>query len=204
MIRLLFFLFRKSFLKLAFSNQGKPASFDKMQFAFIDSDGKKYYRFINDEEIPILRKGKLELHLKELQMGLSSDNLSTILEYMEMALGKGMKPDLPRIGHAIIEMRNRKELLLHPDILFDLVSTLYIREDENPAKIDLDIHSQKTGQFKKDSAGGLYDFFYSAGLSTYIPYLPQLKEGFEGFYQRQMEKIAAFDAMMNQYSSARK
>ena len=195
MIKLLFKLFKDDFLKLAFHEQSKPIDFDTLEMKFIDSNGKKYYSFSKDDDIAILRKGRLELHLKELQMGLSSDNLDAILDYMEKALNKGQSPDIAKIGHAIIEIRNRKQTLIHPEILFNLVATLYIREDENPGLIDEEIHDQKVQQFKKDSQGGLYDFFYNTGLGEYIPYIKSLESDWTEFWELQQARIQAFSQM---------
>ena len=197
MIKLLFKLFKKQFLKFAFSHQSKPVNFDRLEYIFIDSNGFRYYKFTKDDDIPILRKGRLEQYLKELQLGLSSDNLESILSYMEKALDGGNKPSIAKIGHAIEEIRNRRQILLHPEIMFNMVASLYIREDENPARVDEEIHEDKVNQFKKDSAGGLYDFFYSAGLNAYIPYLEKLKDGWTEFYKEQYAKIEAFQKTFN-------
>jgi hypothetical protein len=195
MKRFLFNLFKEDFLRFAFDSQAKPIDFENLEMKFIDSNGKKYYSFSNDDDIPLLRKGRLETHLKELQMGLSSGNIDEILNYMERALNKGQSPDIAKIGHAIVEIRNRKNLLIHPEIMFNLVSVLYIREDETPGKIDEEIHAQKVDQFKKDSQGGLYDFFYNSGLSVYIPYIESLKNDWMEFWEAQKARVEAFSLL---------
>ena len=170
MKRYLFNLFKTDFLKMVFDEQSKPVNFDLLEAKFVDSNGKKYFKYKDDFDIPILRKGKLEQLLQELRSGISGDELGMFLDAMDKSLNKG-QADVAKIGFIITEMRDRKELLLHPDILFEMVTVLYIREDENPALIDEEIHVEKYNQFKKDSQGGLYDFFYGAGLKRYIPYL---------------------------------
>ena len=175
MKRWLFNLFKTDFLKFAFDEQGKPPSFDLLETIFVDSNGKQYYRYKDDFDIPVLRKGKLEQLIKELGYGISKDEMTLFLDAMEKALNKG-QADVSKIGFLVTQMRERKDILIHPEILFEMVTTLYIREDENPALIDEEIHKEKFEQLKKDSQGGLYDFFYTAGLSTYIPYLTKLED----------------------------
>ncbi len=51
-----------------------------------------------------------------------------------------------------------------------LVAHTYIREDENPLIVDPIIHKEKIIQFNKDSSGVLADFFYTAGLSAFLPF----------------------------------
>ncbi len=183
MKRRLFNLFKSDFLKFAFDEQSKPVDFNNLETIFLDSNGKKYFRYKDDFDIPILRKGKLEQLIKELGYGISKDELTMFLDAMEKALDKG-QADVAKIGFIITEMRDRKDILIHPDILFEMVTTLYIREDENPAVIDEEIHAEKYEQLKKDSQGGLYDFFYTAGLTTYIPYLTKLKDDWNLYLEK--------------------
>ena len=117
---------------------------------------------------------------------------------MEKALGGGKKPDIAMIGFLIKEMRLREEILLHPELMFDLVGVRYIREDEDPTVIDVDIHREKVEQFKKDSRDGLYDFFYGAGLPAYMPYLKKLENELNEYWKESETKVR----VMNQYLQA--
>lgn len=194
MKRRLFNLFKTDFKKYLFDEQGKPPSFDLLETIFVDSNGKQYYRYKDDFDIPILRKGKLEQLIKELNYGISKDEMTLFLDAMEKALNKG-QADVSKIGFLVTQMRERKEILIHPEILFEMVTTLYIREDENPTLIDEEIHADKFQQLKKDSQGGLYDFFYTAGLQKYIPYLTKLEDDWSLYLvkaQRELEVQNSF------------
>lgn len=176
MLKIIFNLFKPYFIKLAFNSQQKPVDKTMLIWNFIDSNGKRYYRFVDDFDLPIKRFGYIQKCLNELSCGISLDNLSEILVAMQAAINqkdpKGkMSPNIGLIGHFIEELQNRKTYLLPMDIMFDMSATLYMREDENPAEMDMEIHRQKREQFEKDSAEGLRDFFYKAGIRKYIPYL---------------------------------
>lgn len=180
MIRLFYFLFKSQILKLQYNEQSKKKGFEKLTQVFIDSKGKRYYRYPNDMDIPILRKGELERVLREVQYGLSRDELSDILDAMTKALsdqrGDKIVPNFAKVGFLVEEIKNRKEMLIHPDLLFEAVAMLYIREDEDPAIVDKEIVRQKMIQLKEDSKEGLYDFFYTSGLHAYIPFLQKSEE----------------------------
>jgi hypothetical protein len=197
--RLIYKLLKQVFLKYYFLDQSKKNGFEKMKKAIIDSNGRTYWECIIDMDLPLQRMRDLETKLMRLRAGLSDDNLDLFFAAMEKALGGGKKPDIPMIGHLIIEMRKRKELLLHPDLMFDIVALKYIREDEDPSIVDLEIHKQKVEQFQKDSKAGLYDFFYQAGLSTYIPYLTKLENEWEEYWQESKTKIEAMNIHLKDY-----
>lgn len=202
--RLIYWLFKKQLLKIYYSEQSKKKGFQNMQPSFVDSNSKRYFVPINDFDIPILRTKAIETSILALSRGLSVDELKRFIEAMKKAVGEGKKPDVAMIGHLIIEMEKREDMLLHPDLMFDLVAYRYIREDEDPAIIDKEIHAQKVEQFKKDSTEGLYDFFYAAGLAQYIPYLTKLESEWNAYWQESTVKIKAMNKHLETYISAPK
>ena len=201
----LYKLFPTAMNKAVFDSQSKPIGFDKCEFVFVDSNGKRYYRFMNDFDIPVVRVGMIELKLKELSMGLDGSEVDLIAEAMEVAINRKdkrgmMSPDLGMIGHLTKELKNRKETLVHPDLLMSMVSYLYIREDENAALIDETLHADKIEQFTKDSAGGLAGFFLNAGLSKYLPYLNKLESDLTPTLKLSEAKVTALRNELTKYS----
>ncbi len=175
--------FKDSILQVQFNEQSKKKGFEKMKKMFVDSNGKAYYRYIDDLEIPIMRKGQLEKVLKEIQMGISVDESNKIDEFILDEINKP-KVDRAVIGHLILERKNREKLLIHPELLFEAVAIMYIREDEEPTLVDKEITRQKIEQLKKDSVGGLYDFFYSSGINTYLPFLEKSEEEWQEYWEQ--------------------
>lgn len=196
-VRLIYWLFKKWIIKIQFQNQSFKS--DRLEKAFIDSNGVNYYKFTNDFDIPLIRAKELQKKLLKLKSGLSDENLDKFLEAMVKALNGGRNPDLARIGHLVTEMKLRQEILIHPDLLMDIVALSYIREDENPSELNKEIHTQKIEQFHKDSKEGLYDFFYKSGLSKYAPYLSSMEEDWEEYLIESTAKIKAMNKNLNEY-----
>lgn len=193
MIRLLFWLFQRQFLKLAFNSQSKPKGFEGMQQVFIDSNGKRYYSYHDDLDLPILRGKEVQKRIQLIQASMSEANLLKFLDAMEIALNSGKKIETAVIGHLIIEMRKRVGIWVDMDLLFDTVAIAYIREDEDKAIWDKIIHQEKIEQFKKDSQGGLYDFFYRAGLIEFIPFLGKSTDEWNEYFLNSESKMKAMN-----------
>jgi len=199
--KLIYWLFKPIFLKHYFNDQPKVKGFENMQKVFIDSNGMSYYAPLNDFDYPHERVKELEYKLMRLRSGISDEELDKILEAQETALNSGKKSDLSMIGFTIIEMRKRKDIILHPDLMMDIAALRYIREDELPEKIDKVIHQEKINQFKKDSGSGLYDFFYKAGFKKYIPYLDKLEKDWIEYMMDSEIKIKALNQVLQAYIS---
>jgi hypothetical protein len=199
--KLTYKLFKPFFLKYYYLDQSNKSGFEKMKKVFVDSNGKEYYCVENDFDTHLERVRGIERCVREISAGLSNDEQKKIREAMKKALGDGKKPNIAMIGHLIVEMDKREEMLLHPDAMFDLMAHRYVRSDEDPAIIDNKIHKEKIEQFRKDSEGGLYDFFYRMGLSMYIPYLTKLEKEWSEYYSQSEIKITAMNKHLNEYLS---
>jgi len=180
------------------------------EFAFVDALGRKYFKFIDDMDIPVIRKGQIQLFLTELSRGLDGNETVMFLDNMEkqieaaLAMPKnvaGVSKYLASLSHLVGEMKLRKENILHPTLLMDMAAVMFIREDENPFEFDRKIHNEKVETFVNDVSEriGLYDFFVQAKLNAYIPYLEQLTQDFKGLYQYLKTKIEAENLAIETY-----
>jgi len=164
--------------KKAFDNQSKPNGFEGAEVVFTDSNGKRYYKYKDDFDLPVARFGKLQDAITELERRLTRNEVELFLNAMEQSImtgirsnsQEGMVKEFAKLTVLVDEMEFREEVVLHPEIFFDIAAIAYIREDENPAVFDLDIQLQKIAQFKLDSTGGLRDFFYESSLKAYLPF----------------------------------
>lgn len=202
LIRLLFWLFRKQFLKLAFNTQSKKPGFENMQKIFIDSNGMSYYSMTDDLELPIIRGKEIQKRIQLIQASISDSNLMSYLDAMEIALNSGKKSELAQIGFLIIELKKRIGIYVDMDLLFDTVAIAYIREDENIAIIDNVIHKEKVEQFKKDSQGGLYDFFYNADLTKFIPFTSLSPEEWNEYFEKSELKMKSMQKYLEVYTTS--
>lgn len=199
--KLLYKIFKRQFLKIYFSEQSGKTGFEKMVKRFVDSNGRIYYSPENDFDTPLERTKEIERSVQKIAAGLSDKEDDKILDAMEKALNSGKKSELSMIGHLIIEKRRRKDMLFHPDVMYDLIAYKYVREDEDPAVIDKTIHAEKIEQFKKDSKDGLRDFFLGAGLDQYIPYLKKSETEWSEYLKESEVKIAALNQHLSEYLS---
>jgi hypothetical protein len=199
--KLTYKLLKPFFLKYYYLDQSNKSGFEKMKKVFIDSDERAYYVPENDFDTQLERVRGIERCVREIMAGLSNEEEKKIREAMKKALGEGKKPNIPMIGHLLIEMDKREELLLHPDVMFDLLAYKYVREDEHPAIVDKKIHKEKIVQFRKDSMGGLYDFFCKMGLLAYMPYLTKLESDWNEYYSQSEIKIMAMNKHLKEYLS---
>lgn len=205
--KILYKLFRKKFIRLVFEDQRKPMDKADLNFCFIDSEGKRYWQYPDDKLMPIVRKGWLEFHFMQLSCMIHDGELSLIIDAFNKALNskdkKTGKPyiDVSMIAHLVKELSDRRQHLIHPDILIDIAATVFIREDENPAEVDMEIHIQKVEQLKKDSKGGLYDFFYQHELTRYVPFSHTYANELEQLILRSRIRIEAQMEQLRRYIS---
>jgi len=165
MIRLFYWLFRKPLLALYFKEQhGNKTGFEKSVRCHLDMNGLSYYTWPNKMDSPISRLQVIMAKETRFKFGLDSDGEDKLLEAMEIAINSGIKSQIAEIGFLLGELKRRKDIVRTPDMLFDLLATYYVRQDENPLIFDESIHKEKIEQFKLDSAGGLKAFFYTSGL----------------------------------------
>ena len=201
---------RRFFTDLAFNRQSKPIEKYKLDWCFIDSNGKRYYKFIDDMEMPVERYGQIQRLLVELSNCISGPELtmflSKIMEHLDPG-GEAGEHKKVRIGealHLVREMQLREELLLHPDIMMELIAANFIREDENPAKWDEELHQEKIVQFKKDSQTGLYDFFHNAGLRELTPFAGLSEAEWLTYWAKSAVKIKAMHQFLSGSKSTKK
>lgn len=200
--RFIYWLFSKAVLKVYFNSQSKKSGFENMEKAFVDSNGKIYYQPKSDFDYPLKRSKEIHKRLVRINSGLSDDELNRFLDACEVALNGGRNPKIADIAFLIGEMKARQEIWIHEDLWFDLIALKYIREDENPAIFDMEIHKQKVVQLQKDSEGGLWDFFCRVGLITFIPYLAKLENGFDVYIDQSRAKIQAHRKMLERYQTS--
>lgn len=161
----------------------KHPDFSKMEYKFTDSQGRRYYSYLNDYDIPIVRFGQFKRYLKELANGMDRDEVDLFIAAMKVAVNK-TPPAMDKVGFILNEMELRNEMLLCEEVMFNMVAALYIREDQHPGKWDEETEQVKAQYLKIEAQGKLYDFFDTASLGKYIPYLKEFKGKLEKFLEQ--------------------
>lgn len=166
--------FRKSVNKLLHTQQ---AVIPQTEFAFIDSEGRRYFRYTDDLQMPMVRKGVVNEFMTKFNIAITDKELGEYLTVLKachqelLTAGKLVSKPFSIIGYYLTELEERKNLRIHPELCFDLCAVVYLREDERESdKYNWKLHTEKVEQFKRDSEAGLYDFFFMSGWQEYLPY----------------------------------
>jgi hypothetical protein len=137
---------REELLKLYAAEvpQGDKLSMEK---ALVDLDGKVYYRFTGSSTIiPLERMGKMQDFLTMMSAGLDEKELTALIDVAngELALAlAGKKADVVKIGAVLNQIKERQQMILHDQLLWQFMAVQLVREDEPAAKFVQKIHDEK-------------------------------------------------------------
>nr|MBP6732098.1 hypothetical protein [Chitinophagales bacterium] len=140
---------------------------------------------------------------EQLNCKLPGRDLDAWLAKVEEVLNSNSQTKLTELGYWLGVLKDRKAILFDPTLLTEIAALLYIREDENPAVYNEQIHKEKFNLLWTDSqkGGALYDFFQQAGLSRYIPSQSITAENWQQSLAEIMEKINKFNSTLTQIST---
>jgi len=137
---------REELLKLYAAEvpQGDKLSMEK---ALVDLDGKVYYRFTGSSTIiPLERMGKMQDFLTMMSAGLDEKELTALIDVangeLAMALA-GKKADVIKIGAVLNQIKERQQMILHDQLMWQFMAVQLVREDEPAAKFVQKIHDEK-------------------------------------------------------------
>lgn len=139
----------------------------KLEYCFSDSLGVKYYKFPESMSLPLERFGKLQEFMMWMSSGITSTELDGLLDEADKALTEGLlqKKNAARIGFILSEIRDRKNMVIHTELLYNFLAVQVIREDEAPEFFNNSIQMEKVERFKDETKNGkTYDFFLRIGL----------------------------------------
>lgn len=152
---------------LSFKKKITSIPHSKLELCFTDSKGKKYYKFPEDMSLPLERFGKLQEYMMWMSAGLTSNELDLLLDEADKALTEGLtqKKNASKIGFIISQIRDRKSMVIHTELLYNFMAVQTVREDESAEVVNNAIHLEKVDQFKEETKSGkTYFFFHSLGL----------------------------------------
>lgn len=117
----------------------------KVEFVF-QVKSKKYYRFIEDHQIPVGRYKYIYAALKEVDLRMSIDTLKSFVAEMKKILDGGMKKNLvsmEQMWKLVFNLETRISVPFEPGTVRKLASILFFDETE-----DLRTFNQKYGDDK--------------------------------------------------------
>jgi len=202
---LLYKWFPKEFNQLVWDSTYKPKKNQGLKYAFT-CEGHRYYVYETLFEMPVERLGRAQDFVLQLQRMVSESELDKFLEAMESALfestsGEKLK-GLSKIGFLIGEMKERKKLLLHPEIMMELSGCMLIREDQDPGVWDAEFEQKKIETFRKNYKGkGLYDFFVLGGLNQFFPNFSSFEKDWEIYWEMAQARLKALNKTVEYFPS---
>lgn len=147
----------KKFMAL---DQNVTFDIGSMEYAFLDLNGKKYYSFPETLALPLERLGKIQEFLQWITSGLTGDTLEWLCTEMDKILSDGLKhgKNAGKLGMIITEIRERKNMAIPVELMYNLLAVQIIREDENPETFNNQIHMEKIVALKElnDQEGGFF------------------------------------------------
>ncbi len=194
--------FKQAIHNYCFTHQSKTYH-QNMQVAFVDSQNRRYFYFPDLKQLPLPLLEKLNELQEQLNCKLPGRDLDAWLAKVEEVLNSNSQTKLTELGYWLGVLKDRKAILFDPTLLTEIAALLYIREDENPAVYNEQIHKEKFNLLWADSqkGGALYDFFQQAGLSRYIPSQSITAENWQQSLAEIMEKINKFNSTLTQIST---
>lgn len=197
-------------LKIVYRSQQKPTTHAELSLVedIIDEQGRRLYRWQNDNDIPLERYGKLLEFMQFMAKGLTAQEDETLDGLIENALEDGLKNEKKKsavaIGACIEERKRRRKLSIHTELLYNYIAVQIVREDEQPDTFDNDIHLEKVEMLKRFSANGIASFFFtSPELKRLRDLLQMSKEDWERYTHEYQIQAQRFSQLVETIASVR-
>jgi len=151
---------------------------------YTDMNGLAYFAFPKDMGLPVERLGKLYHYTELLFKGLSASEDEAIDNAIESNLEAGIRnaknKSAAKIGALLIERKKRRGIILHHELIYNILAVQWIREDEEPTVFNNEIQKQKVEQFQRESeAGNSHPFFQAPELIQLNSFLKMSIEEWE-------------------------
>lgn len=172
---------KELFVDLVYGQQHIESDKVKLDFAFVDSKGSRYYTTKDPESFGINRLSKLQTLTEELNMCISQKEMDDFWDAVYKINNSKKKEDEKKadINFWWHEYQYRKEALTHPYLVFEIIAVSLIQGKEDPLDFDETLHHNKVRQLMEDAkAGGLSAFFSKPVLTKFFPLLVSHKEHF--------------------------
>lgn len=155
---------REEFLKLLYSEQPKVPGIDKLAHRYTDKQGRRYFGWERDADIPTIRYAVVMENLQLMIKGLSAKEDELLDNHILSILEEGVKDQnsraFARASAIIMERQARRKMLIHTELCYSLLCSQIVREDENPYEYSNVIQAEKIDTLMNENSDGHVDFFF--------------------------------------------
>lgn len=150
-MRSIYRILEKGFLRYLHQKNGTKLTKNNLSFSFFDLKGNGYYKFPKELGLPMVRLGKLNEYIKWLSSGIDGAELDKMLDNADKALTDGIKTgkNAAKIGFIISEIKDRKNMIIHDELFYNIIAVQIIRHDESPTEFNNEIQMEKVDAFRK-------------------------------------------------------
>lgn len=195
---------RGEFLRLHSLEQSQVITLKDLTLAFVDLKGISYYQFPEGAPLPTERYGKLTEYLMWMDGGFHKAELLNMKDAMNKAFIAAAK-DLTKlsvVGYLIEELGSRSEMVVHTELLFNMVAVTMVRQDENPEHFNEMIHAKKIIAFKEFVAERGSNFFFMKFPLKELKHLRELSESeWTAYWSDSIAKQERLKVMIKKLSS---
>ncbi len=130
--------------------------------------GKKYYRFMDTNNLPAGRSLAALKYYIQLKTNCDEDFLRYFHKAMEATLADQKAIKLERIFELKNMLGDRLTWAFHPRIIMNYAAVLYLEEGENPYTFDEELNRRKIEHWKQNAKAEA--FFFAEPFRKLIPY----------------------------------
>lgn len=169
--------------------------FSQLEYRFTDSDGKKYYGYNDKLTMSFDRFSQLNDYHIWWSNGLTERELHVLLDVAEKALEngivkleKGQRTNVLTISAVLNEIRLRKDMIKHTELIYNILAVQLVREDENPLLFNNDIHLKKVDQFKKEVLNNNCFFLSMNEFKMLFNYVTMSEQEYQNYVKESKEQ----------------
>ncbi len=178
-----------------------------LEHRYTDLNGMNYSGFTSDMSLPVDRLGRLCGFMEVLMKGMTVQEDEAIDKAIIDALESGLKNPkekaAAKIGALIMEREKRRKMVIHTELLYNILAVQWVREDEDPATFNNEIHMAKVIQFQKEvDHRGSYPFFQVPELRQLNSFLKMSMDEWNLFWEESLiQQKVLQEALKTIYSS---
>ncbi len=139
----------------------------KLQFEFKDENGRKWYTFSDEQDMPLARLAAQQTHLQYLASGLTGSMFKDAMDVLDECLSSGK---IGNAGAVIHDLRETPKKVLNLHALINVIAVNYVRSDEEPNEVNESIHQDKCNWMLEQVEQGSFFLSHPSLIKSLSPF----------------------------------